>query len=335
MHLRRRIWGSGPDSRGDACVARMCVSAACAIMCIPPVLPAQETAHPDTTTRVAGHKAKRMSSADSLAIPAAATKTGCATIDIRITGAGRATVTRVPASECGPITPEIVGEVSVDVGVGALRIPVAVHNGGEDWLHAPALVTARTDGEVSGRCSYDSLLHAAGGPSTTASDGSVVLARGETSAPCVISVPLERGVDHIAVTLSAAGTYTFTVPGRPPDDVSRDELMDSRSPENVVTGDPHFPGRVVRNTVWLLFRRQASAEDREAAIEAVNGIVVGGSIRGSGNRYPPPSGPHMQRYYYVRIPAYPDSGAGPLERALQTLATQPAVQDVQPDVLPP
>jgi hypothetical protein len=197
-----------------------------------------------------------MTSADSLAIPASATKTGCATIDIRIGATGRATATPIPALGCGPITPEIAGAVSVDAPAGALRMPVALHNAGEDWLHGPASVT---------------------------------------------------------------------VPRRPPDSVSRDELLDSRSPENVIVEDPHFPGRVVRDKLWLLFRREASAEDREAAIESVNGIVVGGTIRGSGNRYPPPHGPRVQRYYYVRIPAYPDSGAAPLERAIQTLAVQPAV----------
>ncbi len=276
-----------------------------------------------------------MTSADSLVIPASATKTGCATIEIRIGVAGHATATPIPASGCGPITPEIAGAVSIDAAAGALRIPVALHNAGEDWLHAPASVTARSGDSVSRRCAYDTILRPASGPATTASDGSVVLAHGETSASCVITIPLVRGTDHLEVALSASGTYAFTIPGRPPDGVSRDELQDSRSPENVVAEDPHFPGRVVRNKLWLLFRREATAEDREAAIESVNGIVVGGTIRGSGNRYPPPHGPHVQRYYYVRIPAYPDSGAAPLERAIETLALQPAVQDVQPDLLPP
>jgi hypothetical protein len=90
---------------------------------------------------------------------------------------------------------------------------------------------------------------------------------------------------------------------------------------------------VTRNTFWLLFRPGATAEQRQAAIEAVDGMVVGGAVRGSGNRYPPPSGPHMLRYYYLRFPANPDSGAAPLERAIRTLALLPQVQDVRPDVL--
>lgn len=94
-----------------------------------------------------------------------------------------------------------------------------------------------------------------------------------------------------------------------------------------------FRGRVVRNKLWLLFRPGASAEQREAAIEAVNGMVVGGSMRGTGNAYPPPSGSHTIRYYYVSFPAYPDSGAAPLERAIRKLASLPQVQDARPDIL--
>jgi hypothetical protein len=226
-----------------------------------------------------------------------------------------------------------------------VQLAVAVQNGGKVWLHRPVRLAARRaslitneptpDDETMARWSYDTLLRSASGPIVTASDGSIVLSAGATSRPRTIEIRMPATVARLHVTLQASGTYVFTVPGRPPDEVPPDEMEASRSVDNLITGDPHFPGRVVRDKLWLFFRRSATAEDREAALEAVNGIVVGGMVRSTGNRYPPSSGPHMQRYYYVRIPAYPDSGAAPLQRAIETLAPMPQVQDVEADVLRP
>jgi hypothetical protein len=72
----------------------------------------------------------------------------------------------------------------------------------------------------------------------------------------------------------------------------------------------------------VMFRSDATPEQRQAAIDAVSGVVVGGMLRG------------QDRYYYVRIAANPDSGAAPLVRALRTLAPLPGVQDVMPDRSP-
>jgi hypothetical protein len=156
-----------------------------------------------------------------------------------------------------------------------------------------------------------------------------VLRPDATSAARLIDLEVPPGVTGVRISLRGFGTYILTVPARPADTVSVHEVVDSRSPDNVITGDSHFPGRVVRNRLWLLFRPDATAEQREAAVEAVNGIVLGGVIRGTGNGYPPPRGPHRLRYYYVAFPAYPDSGAAPLERAIHALAPLPQVQDVR------
>ncbi len=148
-----------------------------------------------------------------------------------------------------------------------------------------------------------------------------------------IDLEVPAGAAAFRITLMGFGTYVLTVPARPPNRVPPNELHESRSPDNVVTGDPHFPGRVVRDRLWLLFQRDATPEQREAAVEAIDGIIVGGSMRGTGNNYPPPSGSHTIRYYYVSFPAYPDSGAAPLERAIRKLASLPQVQDVRADIL--
>jgi hypothetical protein len=286
-----------------------------------------------------------MSSADSLAVPPPAPITGCTAFDLRTGSNHTVTLTPATVAACGPVVPVISGPARFDPANRVVQLTVALQNGSKLWLHAPARLEARRaslvtnepgpDDQVMARWSYDTLLRPATGQPVIAADGSAVLPSGATSLPRPIELRMPTTVTRIHVTLTATGTHVFTVPGRPPDAIPPDEMEASRSPDDILTGDPHFPGRVVRDKLWLIFRSGATAEERETAIEAVNGIVVGGMLRSTGNRYPPPSGPHMQRYYYVRIAAYPDSGAVPLERAIRTLAPLPQVQDVEADVLRP
>jgi hypothetical protein len=300
-------------------------------------------------------------------------KTGCATFELAIGGEAHVVVTPVRGAECGPISPVIVGIPTLDAERRILRIPVALHNGGQNQLHGPAwlaapigsiVTTAETssanassgrpvgtpagvphyaggdphqdsaDAEpVLARWSYDTVQFATTAPPARATDGSVVLRPDATSATRSIGLELPRGVTGVRITLKGFGTYVLTVPARPADAVPVRELLDSRSPGNVITGDQHFPGRVVRDRLWLLFRPGVTAEQREAAVEAINGIVLGGVERGTGNGYPPPHGFHRLRYYYVAFPAYPDSGAAPLERAIHALVLLPQVQDVRADII--
>jgi hypothetical protein len=311
--------------------------------------------------------------ADSLAVPPPTLKTGCATFELTIDGEAHVAVVPVHGAQCGPIGPVIVGIPSLDAGRRIVHIPVALHSGGQNQLHWPAwlaapegsiVTTAETpsanasserpiatpassphyaDGDphedsagaepVLAQWSYDTVQLTARGSPVRAADGSVVLRPDATSAARLIDLEVPPGVTGVRITLRGFGTYVLTVPSRPADTVPAHELLDSRSPGNVITGDPHFPGRVVRDRLWLLFRTGATAEQREAAVEAVNGIVLGGIERGTGNGYPPPHGPRRVRYYYVGFPAYPDSGAGPLERAIHVLALLPQVQDVRADIL--
>jgi hypothetical protein len=169
------------------------------------------------------------------------------------------------------------------------------------------------------RWTFDKLLQPPAHDAVTADDGSIVLPPGDTSAARPVTIAVPQGVTGFRVTLQGQGTYVFTIPLRAPDRVSTEEMEDSRSPDNLVTNDPRFPGRVVRDKLWLMFRSDATAEARQAAVDAVEGVVLGGMVRG------------QDRYYYLRIPANPDSGAAPLQRAMRTLAPMPQVQDVMPD----
>ena len=108
---------------------------------------------------------------------------------------------------------------------------------------------------------------------------------------------------------------TDAVPAVSPDGVSDDVLAASRDATHVIT-DQGIPGRVVRDRVWLRFRASASADERQAAVDAVHGTVLGGVRLGSGG----------DGVYYVALTVPDDSGAAPLLNALATLKAMPQVR---------
>ncbi len=291
-------------------------------------------------------------------VPRPAVKSGCGAWDVRVGENGVATVTPVTTNSvdepittrCGPVQPTVAGSAVFNAASRIVRIPLALENLGIDRLHPPAALVGSVGSliPVGRRPSatvlqfvgadstapdsvtrrgpetywfFDKLLLTPGVPPLTAEDGATVLAPGATSLPHVVAVQMAPGVSAFRLNLSAMGTYVFTVPAQPATHLSMEEMEDSRAPDNVITGDPHFPGRVVRNKLWVLFRHDATEEQREAAIDLVDGVVIGGMTR------------RNDRYYYVRFAANPDSGAVPLGRAIRALAALPQVQDVQADQL--
>jgi hypothetical protein len=286
---------------------------------------------------------------DSATIPPAATKTGCGEFDVRL-GPQGVTVTPIAGAACGSVQVAIAGTPVFDTARRLVRLPVALHNSEILQLHPPAAVLARpgslaiTAGTPAGgvlryaavdsiagdslrvgrpdaRWVFDQSLGAPPAPAVIASDGATVVPPGGMSGPRMIGVTVPRAVMAFRVTLYGDGTNVFTVPVPAPDGVPLEELEDSRAPDNIVTNDPRIPGRLVRNKLWLLFRDSASAEQRQAAVDLVQGVVIGGRLIG-----PSP-------YYYLRIPANPDSGGGPLAAVIRTLAALPQVQHVMPDVV--
>jgi hypothetical protein len=286
---------------------------------------------------------------DSAAIPPAAAKTGCGEFDVRL-GPQGVTVTPIAGAACGSVQVAIAGTPVFDTARRVVRLPVALHNTEILQLHPPAAVLARpgslaiTAGTPAGgvlryaavdsiagdslrvgrpdaRWTFDQSLGAPSAPPVIASDGATVVPPGGMSGPRMIGVTVPRAVNSFRVTLYGDGTNVFTVPVPAPEEVPLDELEDSRAPDNIVTNDPRIPGRLVRNKLWLLFRDSASAEQRQAAVDLVQGVVIGGRRIG-----PSP-------YYYLRIPANPDSGGGPLAAVIRTLAALPQVQHVMPDVV--
>jgi hypothetical protein len=306
---------------------------------VPPSEPNKGRSHHVAAARDAAH--------DSVAIPPPATKTGCAEFDVRL-GAQSITVTPIAGSACGSIQVAIAGLPAFDTARRVLQLRVALHNTEILQLHPPAAVLARPGslaitagmpaggalrfaavdsiagdslraGRPDARWVFDQSLGARSAPPVVASDGAIVVPPGGMSGPRTVGVAVPRAVTGFRVTLYGTGTNVFTVPAAAPDEVPLEEQEDSRAPDNIVTNDPRLPGRLVRNKLWLLFRDSASEEQRQAAVDLVQGVVIGGRQFG-----PSP-------YYYLRIPANPDSGGGPLAAVIRILATLPQVQHVMPD----
>jgi hypothetical protein len=259
------------------------------------------------------HQGKAQPVPDSTGIiPRPSNKSGCSSFDLQIGASGSISIARAPdgSPPCGPIIPTVTGLPTYDSSTHVVRVQLALTNSGLVRLHAPALLIGNLGSLVpAGRrpnasilhfinpdsaapdsvthrgaesfWRFDTLLYSPKAPPVTGEDGAIVLPAGMTSMPRTVAIQVAPGISAFRLNIGAMGMYVFTVPAQPALRVPADEIEDSRAPGNSITGDPHFPGRVVRNKLWLMFRKDATAEQREAAIELVDGVVVGGTIRAS------------------------------------------------------
>lgn len=110
------------------------------------------------------------------------------------------------------------------------------------------------------------------------------------------------------------------VPDWPPDSVPDSVWKAMYAPENMSPPTPEWGAPFPRNLIRLGFRDRATREEKQAAIDAIHGIVVGGAPIYRGGAY------------YVRI--QDDGTSRPLFRAIKKLRSMPQVELASPD-LPP
>ena len=169
-------------------------------------------------------------------------------------------------------------------------------------------------------CTWSELLTAFPNIGVHATLGAVML-----NAPPPGAFGSRSNVDKLEIGISGAiATFDFElnnpdpVPATAPDSVPA-ALWDSIiAPSNILTNAPGISGRIVRDLVYVKFFPSATQSDRQAAIDAVNGRVVGGMRLG---------GP--EHYYAVRLPyvlAPGDSTSGIVLRAEALLLQNPKVQ---------
>ncbi len=112
---------------------------------------------------------------------------------------------------------------------------------------------------------------------------------------------------NVRVTIHAQGIDVFTVPRDAPRSTSESVIREGRD-SSFLIGRPG--SRIARDKVFVRFVRDASLEDRQAAIESVSSTVIGG---GFGE-------------YYIRIPVPPgDRTTAAVTHSIRTLRTQPGV----------
>ena len=138
------------------------------------------------------------------------------------------------------------------------------------------------------------------------------------SAALVVAFAQNSAAQHAPGAASPSTKVWPRVPSWPPDSIPIATWKQIHLPENMEDSAPEWGARFPRNIVLVLFREETSRADKQQAIDAIRGTVVGGvAVRRGG-------------YYYVRIPD--DGTARPLFRAIAKLKSFPQVQSATPEL---
>lgn len=108
------------------------------------------------------------------------------------------------------------------------------------------------------------------------------------------------------------------VPDLPPDSVPTAIWNEIHSPANMEKDAPEWSAPFPRNIVLLMFQERTTRDEKQHAIDAIHGLVVGGAPLRRGG------------YYYVRI--RDDGTSRPLFRAIEKLKSFPQVQLATPEL---
>jgi hypothetical protein len=265
---------------------------------------------------------RHVTAQDSVTPPAARIVTGSATVAINVDRARSIATAEISATR-GTLVPQLDGAIEYDANRGVVRLPLALRNDGRLRIHAPADISGDasvTSAPVhfanpdlvaqSGRpkWTYDRYL---GASPTSSTHPMTFVAPHTVSQLRWIEIAVPPTESSFQTTLAASGTIVFTIAPRAVTTTSDSVLHQA---ETNVFAHNEMPGRVTRDVLWLVFKPTATIEDRQEALDAVDGTVVGGSLLQAGNNY------------LIRIPTTPDAGAGPLLRALETVQKLPQVR---------
>ena len=110
------------------------------------------------------------------------------------------------------------------------------------------------------------------------------------------------------------------VPAMPPDSVPEAVWREIHAPQNVIRSAPEWGVPFPRDLVVVAFKEEATQAERQEAIDAIGGWVIGGERVDRGG------------YYYVRIKS--DQTGEPLFRAIAKLKTFRQVDIASPEPPP-
>lgn len=128
-------------------------------------------------------------------------------------------------------------------------------------------------------------------------------------------LPSEAGVEPGTPSFGKEPAYDIASPPSELDSRTASKIYDSR---NVIAGTQRMTGPYPMDIVWVIFGAHTVAEERQAALDSVQGVVVGGQPINDGG------------IYYVQIDD--DGTAGPLFTAIDKLRSLPQVDLATPDL---
>jgi hypothetical protein len=268
---------------------------------------------------------------------------GCTTLDVRLSGRDDATARADTSEACGPIRPVVVGEPIYDRAHGSLRLPIALRNDGNQKVKAPARLYAwedsalvtdppglaqnRHEGGYVQLVGADSLIAADAAEHTGAqvwkydstlatADSPQTLALGQTSRVRWVELYVKDGVHGFRLVLHAAARRASPpVPLVPPETEPGWFADSTRYTGNTtcLAGIPALP-----DVIELLFQFETPQPERQAAVDLVDGEVIGG------HRTFIEDG-----YYYIRVPE------ASFCNALSQLRNLPQVESAEDMIIPP
>lgn len=241
------------------------------------------------------------------------------------------------ADDCGPLRQVVVGSPRYDRQRGLLVLPIALKKTGSARLRAPARLHGWTDslivadppglaqasagtyarfatpdtvlGNDAARYArsvvwrFDTLL-VAGAPAA-----GQVLAGGATSDVGLLEMPVHQGVRRLRVALWAeAVAARQPVPAVAPDSIPQWVTAEA----NIVSDPARAPVRYAADVIWVEFHPTATQQQRQDAVDAVDGEVIGGLNSGEG-----------EGQYLIRLRARGEFD--PLARAVDFLSALPQV----------
>ena len=229
---------------------------------------------------------------------------GCARFQVRFDAGGAPIVEPIYNTSSCPLNElRLLSDTAAtfNATTGALRVAVVMENVGTDAVvarvklrfNADSVIRRDANGTLVGGASnirgyqpdssdatgrtafwwYDTFLAAVGQPQ--------VLMPGAKTRRRWIEFRGTTWTAQVRPKLFATGVEMAVVPAVAPDSVPRGLMSDSN-----IVGDPDAPGvRYVRGIVGVLFKIGATQAQRQAAVAAVGGIVVGGSRAGGADGF--------------------------------------------------
>jgi hypothetical protein len=239
---------------------------------------------------------------------------GCAKWKVTLTGGTGITTAVVTTPTCGPIPPFLTAAATYDPVTKIISLPIALKNTWTREVVAPARVYAWNDS-----ISITTPTGLTNGPSgtyvrlvqmdSTIAVGAANLANARLwkydtllaahATPQILNPGVTGRTRNVAMQIVSGAPTVFTVLLRV--QAQNDDVVSALPPNNVPVGlyddtnivvnNAYLGRNAIKNTILVLFKATATQAQRQAAVDSVKGVVVGGH----------PLFPNADGTYLVRV----------------------------------